>query len=105
MYGAKQVRKGDPPRDAGVREAIERLIDDRVSDAAAKDLPLVEAALDADRVIVSLDRRAREAYKLLTADARQLRDMSWANPESAGCVAWVRAGFPDSSDWHLGNPF
>lgn len=71
-----------------------------VSPAVMKDLHLVEAALATDRIVVSLDDRARAE---LNVDAT--KDVVWVNAVAGGghAVYWLRAGAKSLTEWKLGH--
>lgn len=71
----------------------------RTSAAVLKDLHLIEAALATDRIVVSLDERARRE---LAVDAS--KDIVWVNAvlEGGHAVYWLRNGAPDKEEWKLG---
>jgi hypothetical protein len=64
-----------------------------------KDVPLIEAALRADHIVISLDETAREAFSL-----RELRVITWANPirDRERMMSWLEAGAPAIEEWKLG---
>lgn len=63
--------------------------------AATKDLLLVEAAHQADGIILSCDERARKAYCRLSHSFSEIAYLRWVNPERyAGTVRWLRDGLP-----------
>lgn len=56
---------------------------DREREAVAKDLCLLEAALSADRFIVTRDERLKQALAVTSDGRRLLRSITWVNPETA----------------------
>lgn len=71
----------------------------RSSAAVLKDLHLIEAALATDRIVVSLDERARREFAV---DAS--KDIVWVNAvlEGGHALYWLRNGAPDKEEWKLG---
>lgn len=72
--------------------------------ACRKDLLLVEAALGADLVVVSRDKRARALFVRVSAAFPGLQKVTWANPETEGpeLVRWLQRGAPyHESAWLL----
>jgi hypothetical protein len=69
-----------------------------VSPAVMKDLHLVEAALATDKVVVSLDDRARGELNV-----EATRDIVWVNAVADGghAVYWLRAGAYPVEEWKL----
>jgi len=73
--------------------------------AMERDAPLIEAALATDRVVVSLDREARELYNLLAVDWGPLRSVLWLQPDDnpEEVLEWVRRGAKRAKKkWLLG---
>jgi hypothetical protein len=71
-----------------------------MSPAVMKDLHLVEAAIATDKVVVSLDVRARAE---LSVEAT--RDVVWVNAVADGghAIYWLRAGANPVEHWKLGH--
>ncbi len=64
-----------------------------------KDLPLIEAALRTNNIVVSLDEEARAAFRL-----PELNAITWANPaiERDRMKTWLEAGAEPVDEWKLG---
>jgi hypothetical protein len=79
---------------AGVRSQV------AMSPAVMKDLHLVEASLATDRVVVSLDDRARAELRV-----EATRDVTWVNAVADGghAIYWLRAGANPVERWKLGH--
>lgn len=63
-----------------------------------KDIHLIEAALSSDRVVISLDEKARSLFREAAAGIKILADVVWVNPDGAEdhCLSWLKAGaWPD----------
>lgn len=64
---------------------------------AVKDSLLVEAALAADKTIVSLDEKARGLFSDLIAEFAPLKEIVWVNPDrvdSEEPLRWLEKGAP-----------
>jgi hypothetical protein len=90
----KEVR---PPEEEGVDlgDAIAAgAPNERVADLLRKDLHLVSAALKTDRVIITLDDRAQEAYGHLSETLPTLKRVKWLDPSRAygEVLGWLRGG-------------
>jgi predicted nucleic acid-binding protein len=72
----------------------------KISKAVAKDLHLVEAALETDKAVVSLDEKAR--HDLLTEATAKI---TWVNCDVEGrrAIDWLRKGARPKKDWQLGS--
>jgi hypothetical protein len=64
-----------------------------------KDVHLIEAALAADKIVVSLDDQARALF-----DVGELRTILWVNPvrHHPDCLAWLDEGAEPDERWRLG---
>ena len=60
----------------------------------AKDLLLVEAALETDKRIVSRDSEACDCYRELAESGSSIKDVHWANPIDDACLSWIGEGAP-----------
>ncbi|HEV2689742.1 MAG TPA: hypothetical protein VGV35_14365 [Bryobacteraceae bacterium] len=65
-----------------------------------KDLHLVEAALGAEDIVVSMDENARMLFAV-----RELREIMWVNPvrEPQRVLDWLEQGAPTVDEWKLGH--
>jgi hypothetical protein len=97
-----------PEEDPVARSGREPCLRKRVLDPGAgallleirlKDLPLIEAALCADHIVVSLDEEARQSFRL-----RELNIITWVNPlrERDHMGSWLEDGAPPVEEWKLG---
>jgi hypothetical protein len=59
-----------------------------------KDAHLIEAARATDRIVVSLDERARALFREAALEVSELRVVMWANPDNQeeGVVEWLDRG-------------
>lgn len=71
-----------------------------ISAAVMKDLHLVEAALATDKVVVSLDDRARAELRV-----EATREITWVNAVADGghAIYWLRNGANPIAHWKLGH--
>ena len=100
MFNLGKIRKvADAPR-ADFREAV---VDHSPSEgstkAMLKDAHLIEAALETDRRIASLDEVARGHFSRLSGAHEDLSSIHWTNPasEQDGCLEWLEAGAPEDA--------
>ena len=62
-------------------------------EALKKDLHLIYAALDADKLIASLDEVVRNLLISVAPKVNELCQIAWVNPDSdPTCVAWLEQG-------------
>jgi hypothetical protein len=104
MSGKKKLVRSSP---SGTFEAIQSRLDAHVAGTsheheASKDFLLLEAACDSDRVIISLDEKARGHFKSLANTIGEIRSIAWVNPEQENAVAWLEAGAPTEPKRLLG---
>jgi hypothetical protein len=85
-----------------LRKALEELPENKGQKGANKDAFLVEAAWQADRVLLSCDEKARRAFCNLSERVPKLRSLQWCNPERhADAARWLRDGLPDEGETEL----
>jgi hypothetical protein len=95
MTAKKKIVTATVDADSRIRTAIERAIGDAISsDEILKDIALVEAALETDKIIISLDENARHAFSELAQQIPELRTIVWINPAnpSEQAIAWLQQG-------------
>jgi hypothetical protein len=100
MHARRQIRMLDDRANAGLRErSLRRDVEEPLRQIRLKDLPLIEAALRTDNIVVSLDERARTAFQL-----QELNAITWANPvrERERIRTWLESGAEPVDEWRLG---
>ncbi len=75
------------------------------SEAMLKDVHLLEAALAADCVVVSLDDTALRLFRQAAQEIRNLRKITWANPvtDPQAVEDWLKQGAKPVKEWRLGS--
>jgi phosphohistidine phosphatase SixA len=93
----------------GTDDALRGMVAARVNNAGErrqveKDLCLIEAALNADRVVVSTDERARRTFVSLAPHSESLGSVKWINPVSdrQRLIAWMEGSAAADKRWRLG---
>lgn len=85
-----------------LRRHIDALTPTQVRAVAAKDVHLVEAALQTDRTITALDARARAAFARIATSMTELDALACVNPHTdAGVKEWLRQGAPARDEYLL----
>jgi hypothetical protein len=115
MYSRKRLRvKNEEEISASVLSVrLQKLIGKKIgyeilSEAVytimLKDCHLVEAALDADRVVISLDDRVRFHFKAVSEIVTEIGPIVWVNPDNTEeeSVAWLEAGAEPEKHRQLG---
>jgi predicted nucleic acid-binding protein len=100
MYARKKIVELQLVIDEEFRDRMSgpgRTADQRA--AILKDLHLIEAALQADRIVVSLDETARMLFQV-----QELSTIIWVNPisEHHRIQSWLEQGAPPVDEWMLG---
>jgi hypothetical protein len=99
MYARRKIVKIQVPQDVGLRTRVTK---DRAKEeitAILKDIHLVEAALGTEKIVVSMDEKARAFFAI-----PELRFITWVNPVSdpARVHDWLQQGAPPVEEWKLG---
>ena len=70
-----------------------------------KDFHLLEAALETDRIIISLDETVRQHFTQAAPSVGEIRDIVWVNPERTEeqPLPWLRDGAPPEAHRKLRN--
>lgn len=106
MVARKKGKRTAPAQNASLRARIlKTTTKEKDQQAVEKDFHLIEAAMDADGIVVSLDETARRAFALAASQVKELRGLVWANParESEECGDWLEAGLPVEKSRQLGH--
>ncbi|MGO9553548.1 MAG: hypothetical protein ACLP2U_00775 [Syntrophobacteraceae bacterium] len=74
-----------------LREKLRDLpLDMEQRDAIEKDLPLIETALAADKLIISKDERMREILDAISSRIGMLKSCLWLNPVIEDSITWLK---------------
>jgi N12 class adenine-specific DNA methylase len=76
MCSRKKIKDENAPEDPDFRNNVESISDQKKKEAMKKDIHLIEAALAADRVIVSLDDEAKKHFHEFLSKQK----IKWINP-------------------------
>lgn len=70
--------------------------------AMLKDCHLIEAAINTDRRIISLDDTARKLFVGLSHSVADIQDVLWVNPvsDTEQVITWLK-GAPNEAKWKL----
>jgi len=96
MEARKKTDRPEVSPDHRLRREIRRLpLPQRTVAAMLKDAHLIEAALSADGLIVSLDEEARKGFARASQSIPRIEGIVWVNPERDCNVRdWLRSGAP-----------
>lgn len=72
--------------------------------AMLKDCHLIEAAIETDQRIISLDDAVRKLFSVASHNVEEIKDVLWVNPvtDSGKVMAWLNEGAPVQVKWQLG---
>lgn len=69
-----------------------------------KDYHLIDAALATDKIIISLDNHARKAYSKISAQVKELKQITWLDPADVNIneiTTWLNKGAKPKKEWKL----
>jgi hypothetical protein len=95
MEGRRKVYRPDVSSNEELRDKIKRAAtNDKERQAMLKDIHLIETAMAADRIVVSLDETARRLFITVATRVGELRNIVWVNPERAEeePIHWLENG-------------
>ena len=95
MYARRRVCHIDAPPDEELRGKVERVTtNEKKRDAMLKDIHLVEAALQSDKVVISLDETVRGCFRETAPKLRVLGSVAWVNPckSEEKPIDWLQNG-------------
>jgi len=95
MFARRKIRKVEAAEDPQLRRGVLQTGDSaRKVAAMEKDLHLIEAALDADRIVISLDETVRALFAHAAHAVVKLREVCWCNPDQPheAVGSWIRHG-------------
>ena len=75
-----------------------------VSRQVLEDVHLIEAALKADKIIISMNDQDRKRFARMSKTIETLRDIAWLNPllNIPSCVDWLEQGAEPLEEHKLG---
>ena len=107
MFARKKLERLDIGESLQLRKRICKASENEKQEAAMiKDCHLIEAALETDKIIVSLDETAREALRKASQSVADLRNICWVNPmlpEEKG-LEWLGNNAPNEAARRLRPP-
>ena len=105
MVARKQVCWINASADNQLRGDIEKhALSEKKRDAMLKDTHLVEAAMQADKIILSMDETVRHCFGEITHKIRLSAPITWVNPciSEETPIAWLQHGAPLEKERFLG---
>lgn len=98
MIAKKQFTPISHPGDyANLWATLDEFYQDKQRREVIKDIHLLEAALESDRCIFSLDDKMRSLLKQAVVCCPELVAIIWANPDrdDENIIVWLQSGVPD----------
>jgi hypothetical protein len=95
MFARRLVHNLNTPINEELHLKIEDLaINDKKRAAMLKDVHLIEAALLADKIIISIDRTAKGYFQEIMQEIVVLKQITWANPciDEEEVIDWLTNG-------------
>jgi len=106
MDARKKIIIKNPSAKDRLKKKINRQPYDPVTlEAILKDFRLIEASLDSDKIIISLDDTARDYYADLSTHIAEIQSILWLNPAQESFEAlfdWLQRGAKPLKKWTLG---
>jgi len=105
MFARKLVCKVDAPANDQLHRDIERYaLSEKKRDAMLKDTHLIEAALQADKIVISMDETVRHCFGEIARQIRPLESIAWGNPciSDEMVIDWLQRGAPLEKERLLG---
>lgn len=95
MVARKKLYIADLAPNEVLREKVGRAaVIERHRKAMLKDMHLIEAAMAADQIVISLDEIVRALFIDSARNVSELRMVIWANPAKTEerCITWLEGG-------------
>ena len=95
MIAQKRVRLLDVPADEELRRRVEQATtNEKKCEAMLKDIHLVEAAFQADKIVISMDETVRQCFHETTRRVGVLKQIAWVNPcrSEEKPIQWLQDG-------------
>lgn len=105
MFARKKVCLIDAPIDEELRKKVEQAADDEQKRTAMlKDIHLIEAALQADQIVISMDETVRHYFRKTALTIGVIRQIVWVNPckDEETPLEWLKAGAVLEKERRLG---
>lgn len=95
MIAQKRVCLINAPADEELRQKVEQCASNgNKREAMLKDIHLIEAAFQADRIVISMDETVRYCFHEITQRISLLRRIAWVNPckSEETVIDWLQFG-------------
>jgi len=105
MFARKKVARSQVVENEAIRTSIHTFdLSDKECAAVLKDAHLIEAALETDLRVVSLDEEARGLLRKMAQSVNPLKQILWVNPtrDEEHTIEWLEGGAEDEEARQLG---
>ena len=94
MTDQEKVVEIDGERDEMLRKKIDASVPPEQRNLAAKDVHLIEAAIETDRLVTSNDEKVRSSYGNVANKVEELKQIVWVNPtrDEETPIEWLQNG-------------
>lgn len=95
MYAQRRICQIDAPADDGLRRKVQQATtNEKRREAMLKDIHLIEAAFQADKIVSSMDETVRGCFHEATQKISMLRQVAWVNPckNEETPIEWLHNG-------------
>jgi len=107
MVAKKQVvYRLDIVADQTLRDKLDKVAEsDRPREAMWKDCHLLEAAIATDKIVISLDEKARNPFDKAAKSIKELQEIMWVNPDKSeeNTLVWLSNGAAIEKKRQLGH--
>lgn len=105
MVARKKVFRIKIEQNSLLRERLEDMdFSEKNKNAVIKDVHLVEAALETDKIVISGDDMARNLFRSASRSIGEIKQIIWVNPihDDEKVVVWLESGTPYNDRMCLG---
>ena len=105
MFARRKVARHEVAQNDAFRTSIQNFgFSEKERAAVLKDAHLIEAALETDLTIVSLDETARGLLRRAAQNVKPLKQVLWVNPtnDEEHTIGWLEGGAEDEEARQLG---
>jgi hypothetical protein len=95
MIARKRLDYHNIGANESLRERIDAIAEtDKDRKAMGKDYILIEAAIAADKIVISRDEKARNPFQKSAINIRELQNIAWVNPDKPeeDPIEWLKSG-------------
>lgn len=106
MYAKRKVCQLDVLVNEELRDKVEQVAaEEKKRNAMLKDVHLIEAALEVDKTVISMDETVRSYFHEVAQKVVVVKQIVWVNPckENEGCLEWLQNGAERERERMLGH--